>query len=121
VRSNAKHRRSNAQMTFVAMVARLYSAPASYEELVEHTGLHAMTVSRYVRAMRTEGIAHVQAWLPDARGRDAVPVFAFGPGKDKPRAKMTPAQRSARSRLKKKRARHDEQLKGLFNATEATD
>jgi hypothetical protein len=116
MRSNAKHRRSNSQLTFVSMVARLYAGPASCEELVDHTGLHAMTVSRYVRAMHAERIAHIVAWLPDTLGRDASPVFAFGPGADKRKRRMTDAQRSARSRQKKARARHDAQMKGLFDA-----
>lgn len=112
--SKKKRRRSTSQLSFALLVKRLVEAPCSYEEAVEVTGLHPATVSRYMRAMHEEKVLHICGWLPDAMGRDSAPVFAFGEGEDKPKKKMTPTERSRRSRHKLAKIRRDNQLKGLF-------
>ena len=60
-----------------------------------------MTAQSLMRTLRKHGVVHVCAWEPDKMGRDRIPVFKLGTGRDKPRRKLTAAQRQARSRAKK--------------------
>jgi predicted ArsR family transcriptional regulator len=78
----------------------LLNGPASAHEVSEYTGIHLVTAQEWMRSLRKEGVVHVNGWLPDKLGRDATAVFVLGPGKDKPRAKLTPAERQARYKKK---------------------
>jgi hypothetical protein len=73
----------------------------SCQELAELSGLHVITVYQYARELHKAGAAHISAWEKDARGRDVIKIYSLGPGKDKKRERMTPAQRQAKARSKR--------------------
>ena len=69
-------------------------------EVADHTGLHYVTVRRYVKALHREKALHIDAWDKDSWGRDAIKIYAFGPGSDAKRTKIKPALRAKRYRAK---------------------
>jgi predicted ArsR family transcriptional regulator len=73
----------------------------SVHDIVDELGLHYVTVQRYLRDLHQEEAVHIKAWQKDARGRDAIKVYALGPGRDARRKKLTTAERQARSRHKR--------------------
>lgn len=89
-------------MLFARMI-RMLQDPAgqSVYDIASETGLHPVTVQRYLRELRRAGAAYICAWQQDSRGRDAIKVYRLGEGREARRRKLTPAQRQARSRAKK--------------------
>lgn len=90
---------SNRVSAFGRMVDSLIDG-ASVPELVVVTGLNTTTVQRYVNGMRKSGAIHVHMWNPDRRGRDILPVYIMGRGKDAKRRKLSHAERQRRYREK---------------------
>jgi DNA-binding IclR family transcriptional regulator len=89
--------------TATAIVLRtLMEGPASVDELVEAAGLHRVTTYSFMRVLRAHQVVHIAAWEPDRLGRDVMPVFALGAARDRPRRRLTVAQRQAASRARKK-------------------
>ena len=88
-------------ISFAKLVAAMLDGTMTKRELAEVTGLHYLTVCQYTRELHLQGAAHIVMWEKDARGRDAMPVFQIGAGKDKPRHKETPASRAKKYREKK--------------------
>ena len=80
------------------LVAALVAGPCTYAELEEETGLHVVTLRRYVKAFRREGLLHIGGWEKDPRGRDQIAIFKWGSGSDKRRSKITGAERARRYR-----------------------
>lgn len=89
-------------MSYAKLVKELHDGPYSFAELAENIGLHYHTVRDYVNAMHREGLVHIVSWDKDSYGRDCKPLWTFGPGKDKRRARMTQAERQQRHRAKKR-------------------
>lgn len=73
---------------------------ATYQEIVDATGLHYVTVVRYAKALHAERACFIEAWEKDTMGRDAVRVYRLGKGTDAKRSRMTGAERQARRRQK---------------------
>jgi hypothetical protein len=71
-------------------------------ELAELTGLHYVTVLQYTRELHRAKAAYICAWDKDPLGRDVIKIYKIGIGKDAKREKMTPAERQAKHRSKKK-------------------
>lgn len=90
------------QETYARVFASLLHGPGSCYELAEETGMHLTTMQSLMNCLKKHKVVHVVAWEKDGRGRDTTPVFAFGRGRDKPRAKMTSAERTAKCRARKK-------------------
>lgn len=86
------------------VTALLIDGGLSRKDLAEETGLHYVSVLRYCRALRKEGILYIADWLPDARGRKAIPAYKLGRRPDVPKAKKSAEQISKdyRARLKMK-------------------
>lgn len=80
------------------MLEGLYNA----HELAELTGLHYVTVCQYARELHRQGAAHICAWQPDSRDRDAIKIYKIGVGKDKPRRKLSAVERTRRYREAKR-------------------
>jgi predicted ArsR family transcriptional regulator len=93
--------RANA-LAFAKLIRCLQLNPSTLYEMAEESGLHYITVRRYMYALHQENAVHVSGWEKDSRGRDAIKVFKFGAGKDKPRHKFTGVERQRRVRAKKK-------------------
>lgn len=89
------------QETYARLLRMLLDDPVTANELVEETGLHRVTAQSLMRTLHKHEVVHVCAWEPDKLGRDRIPVFKLGAGRDKPRRKLTDAQKQARCRAKK--------------------
>lgn len=87
-------------ISFAKLVAATADGTMTKAELAEHTGLHYLTVCQYTRELHRAGAVHVWMWEKDSRGRDMMPLYKLGAGKDMPRARMTQAERQARYRAK---------------------
>lgn len=89
------------QETYGRLFRMLLDDPCTAHELSEETGLHIVTAQSLMRTLKKHKVVHVSAWEPDRLGRDATPVYKLGDGRNKPRRRMTHAERQARYREKK--------------------
>lgn len=89
------------QMSYAVLFRALMAEPLSSHELAEVTGLHLATIQSLMRVLKEYGVVHVSAWDTDRLGRDCIPIFSFGKGKDAARRKKSSAQRQADSRRRK--------------------
>lgn len=89
------------QDTYGRLFRMLLDDPCTAHELSEETGLHIVTAQSLMRTLKKHRVVHVSAWEPDRLGRDATPVYKLGEGKNKPRRRMTQAERQAKYRAKK--------------------
>ena len=89
------------QSTYARVFKILLNDPVTANEVVEETGLHLVTAQSLMRTLKRHKVVHICAWEPDGLGRDVRPVYRLGPGKDKPRRKMTGAERQARCRARR--------------------
>jgi len=87
---------------YAKMIRAMQENDYSEGEIAEMTGLHPNTAGEYLRCLHREGAIHVCDWNKDRLGRDMIPVFRMGHGRDKKRQKITGAQKAARYRAKKK-------------------
>jgi len=96
-----KQIRTNQEM-YAMVFKMLIEDPCTTHDIVEETGMHLVTAQRLMRCFNKHKLVHVCAWEKDVKGRDCTQVYKFGKGKDKPRQKLTEAERSARYKSKKK-------------------
>lgn len=80
----------------------LQAGPVTAQLLAVTTGVHLVTAQDWLRALREEKAVHIGSWLPDSKGRDAIPVYELGDDKDEPRRRMTRAEISRRYRQRRK-------------------
>jgi hypothetical protein len=99
----SKQVKMNAILT-IRVIKLLFYNEMTAHDIAEETGLHLVTVSRYVREMHKQKMAHIVGWEKDVKGRDATAVWKFGYGRDKPRAVVSAAerQRTYKQRLAQK-------------------
>jgi len=77
--------------------------PTTAFDLAEETGVHEKTVRRHLREAWMLDILHISDW--DRNHRMPVPVFSWGPGRDKPQpAVLTNYEKKKRSLEKQRRA-----------------
>lgn len=97
-------RRRNSALISLRMQQHITKAAAGYAELMEVSGLSRESVEHWIRQMRKVGAVHVSGYEADDRGRYCMPMFRFGPGEDaeRPKPKLTNAQRQAAYRVRKK-------------------
>lgn len=88
-------------ISFAKLVAAMLDGTMTKRELAEHTGLHYLTVCQYTRELHLQGAAHIALWEKDALGRDSMPVFQIGVGRDKKRHKDSQTDRAKKYRAKK--------------------
>lgn len=88
--------------SYAALVFFLLDGTRTQRELAEETGLHYITVGQHLNALHKAGATHITLWEKDSRGRDSIPIYVIGKGKDAKRAKLTPTERQARHRAKKR-------------------
>jgi predicted ArsR family transcriptional regulator len=89
-------------VTQARLIKLLLEGVYTCDQLAEETGLHVVTVYQYTRELHRFGAAHIASWEKDSRGRDVIKVYKLGAGRDAKREKLTPAQRQARTREKRK-------------------
>lgn len=76
--------------------------PASARSLAGISDLHIVTVYDLLRALHSYKVVHIAAWEKDSRGRDAIAVFALGPGDDAKRQTKSRTQIARDYRARKK-------------------
>jgi hypothetical protein len=93
-------------MSFALLVREMLAGVYTCEELAQRTGLHYVTVLHYTREMHKAGAAHICAWRMNHCRQYVLRVYAIGNRDDarKPRAALTPAQRTQRYRMKNAKA-----------------
>ncbi len=100
------------------MEALMFHGPASYADLMEHTGLSYHTVMRYTKALRhTERkVIRIQDWGLDSRDKRSIPLFAFNPEqrKDVERPRMSKAEKNAKA-AKARRDKRMQMCNSVFN------
>jgi hypothetical protein len=101
-------------MTLAKTLKIMLDGPTTAQEIAEFTGIHLRTAQEWMRNMKAEGCVHINAWLPDSKGRDSIPVWKLGKGKDKPRHRMTNAETARQYRARKKARALDMTILGVF-------
>jgi hypothetical protein len=89
-------------MSFALLVREMLAGFYTCQELAERTGLHYVTVLTYTREMHKAGAAYIRAWRMNEKRQYVLKVYGIGDMQDarKPRAALTPAQRTQRYRMK---------------------
>ncbi len=89
---------------YAAVVEALVRAGGTPKELHEISGLATNTTRKFIRALRNRQLVRVALWRQDTMGRYTIAVWGWGsPLYDAKRPpRMTPTQRSARQRIKKR-------------------
>jgi hypothetical protein len=88
--------------TLAKTLALLLKGPVTAQKISLHAQVHIVSAQAWVRALHQQKAVHIAGWEPDSLGRDATPVYALGEGDDKPRRKLSAAERTARYRAKRK-------------------
>lgn len=97
-------------LTYAQLILHMLEGVHDCRALAELTGLHYVTVLQYTRELHAAKAAHICAWDKDGRGRDSIKIYKIGTGRDAPRARKTPGQRSQTYRA---RVRHADMLHRL--------
>jgi hypothetical protein len=85
------------------VIEALMTAPHTYHELVDASGLHNQTVRKLLVPFRkAPRLVYIAAWHPDARGYPTRPAFSWGAKPDAKRQPLTNAERQRRVRERKK-------------------
>lgn len=98
-------------LSFAVLMRVLNEDAHTIAELNEATGLHPQTIREWINVMHMKKVVFIAGYEKDAKGRDNAPYWQFGIDKtDAKRARLTSAERKARSRMKRKTA-------NIFNLT----
>lgn len=89
------------QATYAKAIKLLIEDTSSAYELAEATGLHTLTAQSLLRCFKEHKLVHISGWDTDGMGRDVTPVYSWGKGRDKPRHKLTDAERQHRYKANK--------------------
>lgn len=89
-------------IAYANLVKLMMEGVYTMQELAEQTGLHYVTVCQYTRELHRLGAAHICAWQPDSRDRDAIKIYKIGAAKDKSRRRLSASERQRRHREGKK-------------------
>lgn len=90
------------QDTYARLFKHLLASPITAHELVEETGVHIVTAQSLMRCLKKHKVVHIFGWEKDTMGRDATPIYKLGRGKDRPRERLSAAERQRRYKAKKK-------------------
>ncbi len=84
----------------IQIVTLLRQKKHSIHMLTEATGLSRVTISRTLRSLKAEQMAHIASFDKDSMGRKRVALWRFGPGED---AARQPVDGATRNKLYLKR------------------
>ena len=89
---------------YAAVVEALTRTGGTAQELSDASGLALNTTHKFLRALRNRALVRVVLWRQDTMGRYTIAVWGWGsPLYDAKRPpRMTPTQRSARQRMRKR-------------------
>jgi hypothetical protein len=88
--------------TFARLVSHLMLG-ASVADLVEETGLTKATVRKYVNALYNHGVVRISAWERTTMNRPVIAVYKVGQKEDAKQPSLTPTERKAKHRERKRR------------------
>ena len=83
----------------------LQQGPVSAYTIAAHTNVTVATAYGWLRELYKHHTVHISSWIKDTLGRDRIPVFSLGKGRDVPR-KVIPREEVVRAyeqRQKEKR------------------
>jgi hypothetical protein len=88
---------------YAAVVEALVRTGGTTQEFSDASGLATKTTRKFIRALRNRQLVRVALWRQDTMGRYTIAVWGWGSAPDTKRPpRMTPTQRSARQRMKKR-------------------
>lgn len=88
---------------YATLLTFLLEGTYNCRELAELTDLHYITVLDYCRALHEKRLIYICRWDRDARGRDAVMVYKWGPGMtDATKRKLTRTEQQRRYRARQR-------------------
>lgn len=94
-------------LAYAHLVKALEDGDHTVAALAEITGLQPLTVYHYCRELHRVKAAHIAEYAPDSRGFHTAKVYKLGWGKDaKLTQRLSPAERTAASRAKRKEREH---------------
>lgn len=88
-------------LSFSKLMRALMDGDMTLQELADETGLHYVSVLRYCRALRAEGVLYVADWRPDARGNLSLKVYKVGTRPDAPKPVKSKAEIARQYRARK--------------------
>lgn len=74
------------QPTVTLILRDLQDGPSTVPELEDYLGIHRKNIRPYMKILHMNGWVHIDGW--EQRTGPALPVYAYGPGKDKQRPKV---------------------------------
>ena len=89
------------QESYALIFKELLEGEMSAHDAVEITGLHLVTAQSLFRSLKKHKVVHIAAWDTDRMGRDVTPIYALGAKRDKPRRRMSGAERQRLSRARR--------------------
>jgi hypothetical protein len=96
-------------LSYSKLIAALVNdSPLTVTELQIPTGLHYGTIREQLRALHKERLIFIAGYKKDARDRDNEHLWSWGNQKDVKKFKLSPSQRQARAREKKRLAQIQE-------------
>ena len=102
------------QETYARLFKMLLKEPVTAHELAEESGIHLVTAQSLMRTLKKHKVVHVVGWIPDALDRDVTPIYKLGEGRDKPRRKLSYAERQRRYRARKEAKQQQLLLMGML-------
>ncbi len=85
------------------LIEALMTAPHTYHELMDASGLHDRTIRAFLVPFRkAPRMVYIAAWHPDPRGYPTRPAFMWG---NRPDARRTPMSNAERQRRVRQRAK----------------
>ena len=100
-------------LTLAKTMRALLDGPVTAHEIAELTGIHVRTAQAWMRAMQLEDCVHIGGWVPDSLGRDSIPVYQIGKGKDKKRQTLGNTESARRYRARKKQRQFQSIITGV--------
>lgn len=85
------------------LIAVLVDGGRTFREISQETGLHYVTVGRFVRALHNRKVVHIEGWKKVNRRGSQSAIWAFGRGVDAKR--IPPKSTAERQRERKARIR----------------
>ena len=66
-------------LTFAELMAKLLDGEYTKTELRDHTGLHHVTIAKYLHHLVKRRVVRISGWHKDAIGRTYVPHYSMNP------------------------------------------
>ena len=102
-------------LTFAELMAKLLDGEYTKTELREHTGLHHVTIAKYLRQLHKRRVVRISAWHKDSAGRAYVPHYSMNadglPDARKPE-RISGAERSRQWRERQKAIEMNRRMAG---------